>query len=63
MYARLRMRRSGSHGSLRLGHRDHEAEVEERQPWMTLIQEATKAGKGVQAGTDYFRARDRLHLL
>lgn len=30
---------------LQRGYRDHAAEAEERQPWMTLIKEATKAGK------------------
>jgi hypothetical protein len=30
---------------LERGYRDHDAEVEERQSWMTLVQDATSAGK------------------
>jgi hypothetical protein len=30
---------------LEKGYRDHEAEAEERRPWMTMIQDATAAGK------------------
>jgi hypothetical protein len=30
---------------LERGYRDHDAEAEERQPWMTLIRESTEAGK------------------
>lgn len=47
---------------LEKGYRDHDAEAEERQPWMTLLQEATKAGKTFRRAriisepvTDYIR--------
>ncbi len=30
---------------LETGYRDHDAEAEERRPWMTMIQDATAAGK------------------
>ncbi|MGH3696679.1 MAG: DUF6879 family protein [Pseudonocardiaceae bacterium] len=30
---------------LERGYRDHDAETQERQPWITLIQEATETGK------------------
>ncbi|MGH3933198.1 MAG: DUF6879 family protein [Pseudonocardiaceae bacterium] len=47
---------------LERGHRDHDAEAEERQPWMTLIQNATSTGKKFRRAriisepvTDYIR--------
>jgi hypothetical protein len=47
---------------LEKGYRDHEAEAEERRPWMTLIQDLTAAGKFLRRAriisepvTDYIR--------
>ena len=47
---------------LEKGHRDHDAEAEERRPWMTIIQDATAAGKMFRRAriisepvTDYIR--------
>ena len=47
---------------LEKGYRDHDAEAEERRPWMTLIQDATAAGKEFRRAriisepvTDYIR--------
>jgi Family of unknown function (DUF6879) len=47
---------------LERGYRDHDAEAEERRPWMTLIQDATAAGKVFRRAriisepvTDYIR--------
>jgi len=47
---------------LEKGYRDHDAEAEERRPWMTLIQDATSAGKVFRRAriisepmTDYIR--------
>jgi hypothetical protein len=47
---------------LEKGYRDHDAEAEERRPWMTLIQNATAAGKMFRRAriisepvTDYIR--------
>lgn len=47
---------------LETGYRDHNAEAEERQPWMTLIQNSTAAGKVFKRAriisepvTDYIR--------
>lgn len=47
---------------LEKGYRDHEAEAEERRPWMTLIRQATAAGKVIRRAriisepvTDYIR--------
>jgi hypothetical protein len=47
---------------LEKGYRDHEAEAEERRPWMTLIRQATAAGKVIrrvrivsEPVTDYIR--------
>ncbi|MGH3670616.1 MAG: DUF6879 family protein, partial [Pseudonocardiaceae bacterium] len=47
---------------LERGSRDHDAEAEERQPWMTLVQDATTSGKVFRRAriisepvTDYIR--------
>lgn len=47
---------------LKTGYRDHDAEAEDRQPWITLIQEAAEAGKTFRRAriisepvTDYIR--------
>lgn len=47
---------------LAMGSRDHDAEAEERRPWMTLIQDATAVGKVFrrarivsEPATDYIR--------
>ena len=47
---------------LEKGYRDHDAEAEQRRPWMTLIQDATAAGKVFRRAriisepvTDYIR--------
>jgi uncharacterized protein DUF6879 len=47
---------------LEKGYRDHDAEAEERRPWMTLIQDSTAAGKMFRRAriisepvTDYIR--------